>query len=121
AEVELDGAAIGRTPLPRNGVVGKLPLGKHRLRVTAPGGAPDEDQIDVHFQKVSPGVVPPLPSSPSIPTAPAGRPPPQPIYSRTWFIVAVGVVAVGLGAAIGYRAGHVKVCQPDPQGMTPGC
>src|ERR1700755_716340 len=35
AAVELDGAPLGKTPLPGNGVIGKLALGKHRLRVAA--------------------------------------------------------------------------------------
>jgi hypothetical protein len=45
----------------------------------------------------------------------------RPFYTRTWFIVAAGAAAIGLGASIGYRLGHVKVCQPDGRGMTPGC
>ena len=35
AEVTLDGKPLGKTPLPNGGVVAKLPLGKHQLRVEA--------------------------------------------------------------------------------------
>ncbi|MBL9017187.1 MAG: PEGA domain-containing protein, partial [Myxococcales bacterium] len=48
AEVRLDDKLIGKTPLPNLGVVTKLSLGKHTLRVQAPGYDPFDDEIDVH-------------------------------------------------------------------------
>src|SRR5215468_5502838 len=52
AEVRLDGELRGKTPLPGNGVIGKLGLGKHALTVTAPGyDAPYQDTVEVRFQK----------------------------------------------------------------------
>jgi hypothetical protein len=122
AEVTLDGASLGKTPLPRNGVIGKLTLGKHHLRVEAPGyDHPYDDDLEIRFQKVSPVVVRLVPSTQVIGTGKVERVTRQPLYSRTWFIVTVGVVAVGLGAAIGYQLGHVAVCSYDAQGRSSGC
>ena len=121
AEVQLDGAAAGTTPLPRNGVIAKLALGKHHLRVAATDEPPYDDDIEVHFQKVSPVVVRLVPSTQIIGTGKIERIERRPFYTRTWFIVAAGVAAVALGVTIGYRLGHVKVCHPDDQGHTPGC
>lgn len=121
AEVELDGKSLGKTPLPQNGVLGKLALGKHRLRVAAAGYEhPYEDDVEVHFQKVSPVVVRLIPSTQVLGTGKIERIEQRPFYTRTWFIVAAGVVAVGLGAAIGYGVGHVKTCHYDAQGAG-GC
>jgi len=122
AEVQLDGVATGTTPLPHNGVIAKLALGKHHLRVAAAAYEhPYDDDIEVHFQKVSPVVVRLVPSTQVIGTGKIERIERTPFYTRTWFIVAAGVVAVGLGATIGYSLGHVKVCHPDSAGHTPGC
>lgn len=122
AEVELDGKSLGRTPLARNGVIGKLGLGKHRLRVAAPDlDQRYEDDVDVRFQKVSPVVVRLVPSTQVIGTGKIERVERRPFYTRTWFIIAAGVAAAGLGAAIGYRLGHVQTCHYDAQGMATGC
>jgi hypothetical protein len=121
AEVQLDARPVGKTPLPKNGVIGKLALGKHRLRVAAPSyDQPYEDDVEVHFQKVSPVVVRLVPSTQVIGTGKIDRVERSPIYTRTWFIVAAGVVAVGLGAAVGYSLGRVKVCHYDASGAS-GC
>ena len=122
AEVELDGKPLGKTPLPRNGVIGKLALGKHRLKVAAPDYEhPYEDDVDVRFQKVSPVVVRLVPSTQVIGTGVVQRIDRRPFYTRTWFVIAAGVAAVGLGAAIGYRLGHVPTCHYDAQGEAHGC
>lgn len=122
AEVQLDGAPLGKTPLPNNGVIGKLALGKHRLQVAAASYEhPYDDEIEVHFQKVSPVVVRLVPSTQVIGTGKIDRIERTPFYTRTWFIVAAGVAAVGLGAAIGYGLGHVKVCHEGAQGNASGC
>jgi hypothetical protein len=121
AEVELDGKSLGKTPLPQNGVLGKLALGKHRLRVAAAAYEhPYEDDVEVHFQKVSPVVVRLVPSTQVLGTGKIDRIEQRPFYTRTWFIVAAGALAVGLGAAVGYGVGHVKVCHYDAQGAG-GC
>jgi hypothetical protein len=117
AEVKLDGNALGKTPLPHNGVIAKLPLGKHHLRVAAADyDQPYDDDIEVRFQKISPVVVRLVPSTLVVGTGKIERIERAPLYTRTWFIVAVGVVAVGLGAVIGYRLGHVTVCHADANG-----
>lgn len=122
AQVELDGKPIGKTPLPHNGVIGKLALGKHHLRVAAPAYEhPYDDDVEVHFQKVSPVVVRLVPSSQVVGTGKIDRVEQRPVYTRTWFIVVTGVVAIGLGAAIGYGRGHVKPCHYDTQGKPSGC
>ncbi len=107
ASVQLDGKLVGKTPLPSQGVIGKLPLGKHKLRVEATGYAPFEDDVDVHFQKVSQVVVRLLPSTEVIGTGKVALVERHPFYTRTWFIVGVGVAAVLVGAAIGSGIGKV--------------
>src|SRR4051812_23819699 len=55
ADVQLDGKPVGKTPLPNNGVIARLALGKHRLRVAAPSrDQPYLDELEVRFQKVTP-------------------------------------------------------------------
>lgn len=117
AEVQLDGRPLGRTPLPHVGVVGRLPLGKHTLRVQAQGYDPFEDEVTVHFQKVSQVEVRMLPSSEVLGTGKLERIEREPFYTRTWFLVGVGVAAIGLGAWIGYTAGKVDYvsCPGDPR------
>jgi hypothetical protein len=122
AEVRLDDEPRGRTPLPGGGVIGKLALGKHALTVTAPGyDEPYRDTVEVHFQKVSPVVVRLIPSTQVIGTGKIERIERQPFYTRTWFLVTAGVVAIGLGAAVGYSAGHVKTCRVGAGGSAGGC
>ncbi|MEO8700350.1 MAG: PEGA domain-containing protein [Kofleriaceae bacterium] len=107
AAVLLDGKPIGKTPLPGLGVIARQPLGKHRLQVDAKGYAPFEDDVDVHFQKVSQVVVRLLPSNIVLGTGKTSEVERKPFYTRTWFIVGVGVAAVVLGASIGYAAGKI--------------
>lgn len=108
ASVSLDGKAIGKTPLANLGVIGKLGLGKHHLRVDAQGYSPFEDDVDVHFQKVSQVVVRLLPSTEIIGTGKITTIEKKPFYTRTWFLVGVGAVAVLVGAAIGAHYGKVR-------------
>ena len=108
AEVKLDGKTIGKTPLPRLGVISKQPLGKHKLRVQAAGYAPFDDEVVIHFQKVSQVVVRLLPSTEVIGTGKISRVEKKPFYTRTWFIVGVGIAAIALGAAIGNSVGSIK-------------
>jgi hypothetical protein len=120
AQVELDGKPLGKTPLPNNGVISKLALGKHRLRVAAPShDRPYDDELEVRFQKVSPVVVRLVPSTEVIGTGKVVRVERRPFYTRTWFLVAAGVAAVGIGVAVGYGLGHVKTCHVDAAGN--GC
>jgi TolB-like protein len=118
AEVKLDGKDLGKTPLPGGGVVLKQPLGKHRLHVEMSGYSPFDDDVDVHFQKVSPVIVRLLPSTEVIGTGKTVVVERRPIYTRTWFLVGVGVVAVGLGIVIGHRSGGANECTVQPNG---GC
>jgi hypothetical protein len=100
ASVALDGKVIGKTPLPNQGVIGKLPLGKHHLRVDAARYEAIDQDVDVHFQKVSPVLVHLLPSE----VTGTGRTvvmERNPVYSRTWFIVTAAAVAVVAGLFIG--------------------
>lgn len=121
AEVRLDGRVIGKTPLPRLGVIGKRPPGKHRLRVAARGYAPFEEDVEVRFQKVSQVVVRLLPSDRVIGTGRIERVARRPLYTRTWFLVGLGAAAVAVGAYAGWRAGTVDCVRivdgrPDPGG-----
>lgn len=107
AEVQLDGKPVGKTPLPQLGVIRKQTLGTHTLRVSAPGYAPFEESVDVHFQKVSQVVVRLLPSNVVIGTGKVDRVERRPFYTKTWFIVGVGVAAIALGVAIGASSGKL--------------
>ena len=107
AEVTLDDKTIGKTPLPNGGVLARLPLGKHKLRVVASGYDPFESEVEVNFQKVSPVVVRLLQATGTVGTGRVVKKERAPIYTKTWFIVGVGA-AVILGAAlIGGAAGDV--------------
>jgi hypothetical protein len=113
AEVALDGKSLGKTPLQSLGLIARQPLGKHRLHVEAKGYAPFDEDVDVRFQKVSQVVVRLLPSTEVIGTGKVVHEERSPFYTKTWFIVSVGVAAVLVGAAIGHEAGHVKTCTID--------
>jgi TolB-like protein len=106
AQVTLDGKEIGKTPLPNRGVIGKLALGKHHLRVEAKKYDPIDQDVEVHFQKVSPVLVHLLPSevTGTGKTVVVER---NPIYSRTWFVIAAGVAVVSAGILIGASSGGV--------------
>ena len=121
AEVQLDGKTLGKTPLPQLGVLPRQQLGKHKLRVSAPGSAPFEEEVEVRFQKVSQVVVRLLASDQVIGTGRVARVERQPFYTKTWFIVGVGVAALAIGAYAGWRAGTVDCVrivggQMDPRG-----
>jgi hypothetical protein len=107
AEVMLDGKSLGKTPLPNGGVVARLPLGKHRLRVEAKTYDPFDSDVDVHFQKVSPVVVRLLQATTTIGSGRTIQQERSPIYTKTWFIVGAGVAVVGLAALIGWKSGSV--------------
>ena len=115
AEVTLDGKPVGKTPLANQGVIGKLALGKHKLHVEAKDYAPFDDEVEVHFQKVSPVVVRLVGTGETIGTGKTITKVHDPIYERTWFIVGAAVVVVGLAAVIGASAGSVK-CTRYPSG-----
>src|SRR5687768_3108614 len=121
ASVQLDSKDIGKTPLPNLGVVGKLTLGKHRLRVEASGYSPFEEEVEVRFQKVSQVVVRLLPSTETIGTGKTQEVRREPFYTKPWFIVGVGVAAVLAGAYIGYAVGKVDCTRINPDGSTSSC
>jgi hypothetical protein len=107
AEVTLDGKSLGKTPLANGGVVAKLPLGKHRLRVEAKTYDAFDSDVEVHFQKVSPVVVRLLQATTTVGTGKVIQQERSPIYTKTWFIVGAGVAVVGLAALIGWKSGTV--------------
>jgi hypothetical protein len=107
AEVTLDGKSLGKTPLPNGGVVARLPLGKHRLRVEAKTYDPFDSDVEVHFQKVSPVVVRLLQATTTVGSGRTIQQERSPIYTKTWFIVGAGVAVVGLAAIIGWKSGTV--------------
>jgi len=121
AEVELDGKKLGKTPLPQLGVIAKQQLGKHRLRVQARGYAPFEEEVEVRFQKVSQVVVRLVQSNQVTGTGRFERVERAPIYTRTWFVVGVGVAAVAIGAIAGWRAGTVDCVRIGANGERGGC
>ena len=118
ADVKLDDHDLGKTPLPRLGVIQKLALGEHALRVQAAGYAPFEETVDVHFQKVSQVVVRLIPSTTVIGTGVIDHVERNPLYTRTWFIVGVSVVAIVAGVVIGKSLGRVDCVRIGPDGET---
>ena len=121
ATVQLDGAPIGKTPLPTLGVVGKQKLGKHRLRVEAAGYAPFEEEVEVRFQKVSQVVVRLLPSTVVLGTGRVQDVEKRPFYTKTWFIVGAAAAAILVGGYIGYAVGKVDCTRILPNGETESC
>jgi hypothetical protein len=118
AEVTLDGKSLGKTPLPNGGVITKLPLGKHRLRVEAKTYDPFDSDVEVHFQKVSPVVVRLVQATTTVGTGRVIQKERSPIYTKPWFIGAVGVGVVALAVLIGASAGHVD-CYVNGDPNTP--
>jgi len=101
ATVELDGKSIGKTPVAAP--IGKVSLGTHKLRVVGEGYTEFKEDIRVRFQKTTRVIVRLTPGSGG-PTVVLGKPKARPKewYEKTWFYVAVGVVAVVAGGALGY-------------------
>lgn len=120
ASVSLDGKPFGKTPLAQLGVINKLSLGQHALRVEAPGYDAFEETVDIHFQKVSHVIVRLVPSTVVIGTGKVQDVEREPFYSKTWFIVGVGIAAVLLGGAIGHSLGKVD-CVKYENGQETGC
>ncbi len=116
ANVAIDGKDIGKTPLPGQGVINKLPLGKHKLRVESKGYDVFEQDLEVHFQKVSPVLVKLLPSDQVTGTGKIVRIERNPIYTRPWFIVAVGVSAIVLTGVVSHYSTQGN-CQTFVNGM----
>jgi hypothetical protein len=108
AQVTLDDKALGKTPLPAQGVITKLALGKHKLRVLAPGYDPFEDEITVNFQKVTQVNVRLIASKDIIGTGKTQYVERKPFYTRTWFVVGTVVAVVAIGALVGRSIGRVK-------------
>jgi hypothetical protein len=124
AEVSLDGKSIGKAPLPNQGVLRNQALGKHALHVAAAGYEPFDTDVEVHFQKVSTVDVHLLPSKETIGTGKVTHVEPSHIYTKPWFIAAVGVVAIGAAILIGRSSGEVQctIFTPqDPKGHTGPC
>jgi PEGA domain len=107
AEVTLDGKTIGKTPLANNGVLAKLALGKHKLRVEAKGYDAFDSDVDVNFQKVSPVVVRLLQSGETTGTGRIVDKERAPIYTKPWFIGSVAGVAILTAVVIGMSASSV--------------
>jgi hypothetical protein len=119
AAVTLDGKTMGKTPLPNNGLITKLPLGKHQLRVEAKGYDAFDSVVDVNFQKVSPVVVRLLQSNEVTGTGRLVEREKAPIYTKPWVIGAVGAGVILAAILIGRAAGHVTVCEFPPGGGEP--
>ena len=118
AEVSIDGTSYGKTPLPNQGVIAKLPLGTHKLHVKASGYDAFDKDIEVHFQKVGPVLVHLLPAE-VIGTGKTIYEERRPFYTRTWFIIGVGIAAVVAGYAIGNSSGQIP-CTVYVNGMPGG-
>jgi hypothetical protein len=120
-QVSLDGKDMGKTPLPAQGVIKNLTLGKHTLRVESKGYDVFEQPIEVHFQKVSPVLVKLLPNDQVIGTGKVIRVERDPLYERPWFVIGVGVAAVVLTGVVSHYATQGS-CQTFKNGMlVPGC
>lgn len=120
AEVSLDGARVGVTPL--SGPLRKLRLGEHVIKVTADDYLPFEEKVRIRFQKTTRVIVRlAKEDAPISPVGPAPlvvkkRPAPKRWYNATWFYVGAGVAAVVVGGIVGYQLAHDSVidCGMDP-------
>jgi len=121
AKVTLDGKSTGKTPLP--GPIAKQPLGKHMLKVEAEGYLPFEEEIDVRFQKSTRVVVRLATQEPVIEGEPRTvvRDARGPWWTSKWAYVGAGVLAVGVGALIGWRLGEDEVIDCTMGSMDPRC
>ena len=127
AAVSLDGKGIGKTPLANQGVLAKLALGKHKLHVEAKDYAPWDEDVDVHFQKVT-GVEVRLVGTVGVTgTGKTIRTERNPIYTRPWFIASVAggalLAAVLIGRAIGRHSVSCFTFDPtstEPNHLVPG-
>ena len=122
ANVTLDGAPVGKTPLPAP--LTRQALGRHTLRVQADGYMPFDDNVDVHFQKTTRVVVHLISSAPLplviAPIAPLREA--HPWYSHWYVYAAVGAVAILAGAVIGKEAGKDTVTPCSGTGIASnGC
>jgi hypothetical protein len=120
AEVSLDDKSIGKAPLPNQGVVANQSLGVHKIHVAAPGYDPFDTDVEVHFQKVTTVDVHLVPSKIVIGTGVVVHDEPHHIYTRPWFVIAVGVAAVGIAILAGYAAGNVHCTALDAMGNPEG-
>lgn len=117
AEVSLDGKVVGKSPLANQGVVGNEELGVHKIHVAAPGYDPFDADVEVHFQKVATVDVHLIPSKVVIGTGVVVHEERRHIYTRPWFIAAVGVAAIGIAILVGRAEGAVTCTVVGPDGM----
>lgn len=122
AAVSLDGKKIGPTPLP--GPIAKLPLGKHQLKVEAKGYLPYDEEVEVRFQKSTRVLVRLATAEPVIDDGTPKvvvREEKKPWWTSTWAYVGAGVIAVSVGALIGWQLGKDDVVSCIPPAMDPRC
>ena len=126
AEVRLDGAPVGKTPLARP--IHDLSLGHHKLEVTAAGYSPFVEDVLVRFQKTTRVLVKLDAASEDAAAAearrraalvqrPAAVQAPERWYQKTWFLVTAGVAAVVVGGYVGYALTRDEVidCSTSPE------
>jgi hypothetical protein len=121
ASVSLDGKKVGPTPLP--GPIAKQSLGKHRLKVEAKGYQPFDEEVEVRFQKSTRVVVRLATAEPVDGDAPrvVVREEKRPWWTSKWAYVGAGVLAIGVGALIGWQLGKDEVVSCIPPSMDPRC
>lgn len=117
ADVYVDGRLVGKTPLP---AVHGLQVGEHLLRVSKEGYTDVVQRVQVRFQKTAEVVVklqPPKGKGKAAAAPPRVRRP-YPWYTRWWVWTAVGVVAAGVGAGLGYAVSSKSSginCSAEPE------
>ena len=100
ATVNLDGRAVGQTPLP--GPLADLSVGIHHVAVTRDGFSAVEEDVPVHFQKTTQMVVHQKAVSEAAKRAERRRMGEAPVYTRWWFWTAMAVSAIATGVVIGF-------------------
>ena len=129
AEVKLDGAPVGKTPLARP--LQGLTLGHHKLEVNAKGYSPFAEDVLVRFQKTTRVLVKLDAAAESAAAAadaearrraaltehPAAGPAEKRWYQKTWFLVGAGVAAIVVGGFVGYALAQDDVvdCSASPE------
>jgi hypothetical protein len=122
AKVFVDGKDAGKTPLAKP--IANLPIGPHKLRITAPGYTDFLSDVEVRFQKSTQVVVRMVaardPGSAIVRTG-TPRPAPVPWYSTGWAYagVAVGAILVGILVGNALAGPDVIDCSQDPMACMP--
>ncbi len=115
----IDGKLIGKTPLPE---IPAVALGKHTIRVSAPGYRAFEQSAEVRFQKttrIAALLAPTLPAP--LPRDVKPLPAKHAWYTSTWFWIGSSVVFAAIGTYVGYRLAQERTVDCSASSLPAAC